>query len=78
MKNPRYVLSAGLAAATFAVVLPFLQGVLLFVWPEYAQLVVQAGFAPALSLWFGPVIPLLSLALASGSFVLHGSKGRFW
>lgn len=77
MKNPRNIMSVGLAAATFAVVLPFLQGVLLLVWPGYATLVVQAGLAPALSLWFGPVIPLVSVALASGSFVLSWKRRSF-
>lgn len=71
------MLSVGLAAATFAVVLPFLQGVLLLVWPAYPQLVIQAGLAPALSLWFGPVIPLVSLALASGAFALAWRRRSF-
>ena len=70
MANPRRILSVGLAAATLAVVLPFLQGVVLLVWPGYAPLVVEAGLAPALSLWFGPVIPLVAVALAAAAFVL--------
>jgi hypothetical protein len=56
MTNTRRVLSVGLAAATLAVVLPFLQGVLLLVWPAFASIVTEAGLAPILGAWFGPVI----------------------
>jgi hypothetical protein len=55
MTNSKHVLAVGLTAAALVVVLPFLQGVLLLVVPEFASLVVWAGLAPVLAAWFGPV-----------------------
>lgn len=76
MADTRYALSIGLAGATLAVVLPFLQGVLVAV-PGFAPAVVQSGLAPALSLWFGPVIPLTAVALAAGAFAASWRRRSF-
>jgi hypothetical protein len=76
MADARYVLSIGLAAATLAVVLPFLQGALATV-PGFVSFVTQSGLAPALSLWFGPVIPLLALALAAAAFAVSWGRRSF-
>jgi hypothetical protein len=76
MADPRYVLSIGLAGATLAVVLPFLQGVLAAV-PGFVPAVAQSGLAPALSLWFGPVIPLMAVALAAAAFAVSWRRRSF-
>lgn len=76
MADKKYVLSTVLAAATLAVVLPFLQGVLAAV-PGFVPAVVQSGLAPVLSLWFGPVIPLLAVALAAAAFVVSWRRRLF-
>jgi hypothetical protein len=76
MTDARYVLSIGLAAATLAIVLPFLQGVLAAV-PGFVPAVVQSGLAPAPSLWFGPVIPILAVALAAAAFAVSWGRRSF-
>jgi hypothetical protein len=77
MTNSRRVLSVGLAAATLAVVLPFLQGVLLLVWPAFASVVTDAGLAPVLGAWFGPVVPIIAVALATAAFVVSWKHSSF-
>lgn len=67
MTTSRHGLAVGLAAATLALVL---QGVILLVVPGFASLVTQAGLAPLLGAWFGPVVPLIALALAVATFVI--------
>lgn len=77
MANTRHALSVGLAAATFALVLPFLQGVLLLVVPGFASMVTQAGLAPILGAWFGPVVPIIVVALATAAFVVLWNHRSF-
>jgi len=77
MTSLKHALSVGLAAATLAVVLPFLQGVLLLVVPDFASMVTQAGLAPVLGAWFGPVVPLIALALAIATFVVSWKQRSF-
>jgi len=77
MASTTHVLSVGLAAATLAVVLPFLQGVMLLVVPGFASMVTQAGLAPILGAWFGPVIPLIALALAIATFAVSWKHKSF-
>lgn len=77
MADTKHQLSIGLAAATFAVVLPFLQGVLLLVVPGFASMVTQAGLAPILGAWFGPVVPIISVALAAAAFVVSWNYRSF-
>jgi hypothetical protein len=77
MASLKHALSVGLAAATLAVVLPFLQGVLLLVVPDFASLVTQSGLAPVLGAWFGPVVPLIALALAIATFAVSWKHRSF-
>ena len=77
MRNLKHALSVGLAAATLAVVLPFLQGVVLLVWPGFASWVTQIGLAPVLGAWFGPVVPIVAVALATGAFVVSWKDRSF-
>jgi hypothetical protein len=77
MTNLKHVMGVALAAATLVVVLPFLQGVLLLVVPEFASLVVQAGLAPILAAWFGPVVPIIAVALATAAFVVSWKHRSF-
>lgn len=77
MENARLALAVGLAAATLVIVLPFLQGVLLLVMPEFASLVVQAGLAPVLTAWFVPVVPVIAVALATAAFVVSWKHRSF-
>jgi hypothetical protein len=77
MTNLKHVLSVGLAATTLAVVLPFLQGVVLLVWPGFVSWVTDAGLTPILGAWFGPVVPLVALALATGTFVVSWNHRSF-
>lgn len=77
MTDSKHVLSVGLAAATLVVVLPFLQGVMLVVVPEFASLVTQAGLAPVLTAWFGPVVPISAVALATAAFVVSWKHRSF-
>jgi hypothetical protein len=75
MTSLKQALSVGLAAATLAVVLPFLQGVLVLVWPAFASMVTEAGLAPVLGAWFGPVVSIIAVALATAAFVVSW-RGR--
>jgi hypothetical protein len=77
MTNSKHVLAVGLIAAALVVVLPFLQGVLLLVVPEFASLVVWAGLAPVLAAWFGPVVPIIAVALATAAFVVSWKHKSF-
>jgi len=77
MTNSKHVLAVGLTAAALVVVLPFLQGVLLLVVPEFASLVVWAGLAPVLAAWFGPVVPIIAVALATAAFVVSWKHKSF-
>ena len=77
MTNSKHVLAVGLTAATLVVVLPFLQGVLLLVVPEFASLVVRTGLAPVLAAWFGPVVPIIAVALATAAFVVSWKHRSF-
>lgn len=77
MTNSKHVLAVGLTAAALVVVLPFLQGVLLLVVPEFAPLVVRAGLAPVLAAWFGPVVPIMAVALATAAFVVSWKHKSF-
>jgi hypothetical protein len=77
MTNSKHVLAVGLTAAALVVVLPFLQGVLLLVVPEFAWLVVRAGLAPVLAAWFGPVVPIIAVALATAAFVVSWKHKSF-
>jgi hypothetical protein len=75
--SSKHIISVGLAAATLAVVLPFLQGVVLLVWPGFISWVTEAGLAPILGAWFGPVVPILALALATATFVISWNHRSF-
>jgi hypothetical protein len=77
MTNSKHVLAVGLTAAALVVVLPFLQGALLLVVPEFASLVVRAGPAPVLAAWFGPVVPIIAVALATAAFVVSWKHKSF-
>lgn len=77
MTNSKHVLAVGLTAAALVVVLPFLQGVLLLVVPEFASLVVRAGLTPVLAAWFGPVVPIIAVALATAAFVVSWKHKSF-
>ena len=77
MTNSKHILAVGLTAAVLVVVLPFLQGVLLLVVPEFALLVVRAGLAPVLAAWFGPVVPIIAVAPATAAFVVSWKHKSF-
>ena len=72
-----HVLSVGLAATTLAAVLPFLQGVVLLVWPGFVSWVTEVGLAPILGAWFGPVVPIIALALATTTFAVSWNHRSF-
>jgi hypothetical protein len=71
MTNPKNVLSVGLAAATLALVLPFLAGGFLSLQPGFAQLIAQTGLVPeAGPAWFVPVSAISAIVLSTGAFVV--------
>jgi hypothetical protein len=78
MKNPRRILSVGLAAATFVVVLPFFAGGVLILQPELASLVLQAGLSPGSGpAWFGPVAAFSAVGMSVAAFVISRKEKSF-
>jgi hypothetical protein len=49
----------------------------LLVVPGFASLVVRAGLAPVLAAWFGPVVPIIAVALATAAFVVSWKHRSF-
>jgi hypothetical protein len=78
MTNPKHILSVGLAAATFVVVLPFFAGGVLLLQPSLAPLLVQAGLVPGTGpAWFAPVFGTIALALGAATFAVSWKQRSF-
>ena len=78
MKNPKRILSVGLAAATFMIVLPFFAGGVLILQPELAPLVLQAGLAPGSGpAWFAPVVAFSAIGMSAAAFVTSWKQRSF-
>lgn len=78
MKNPKYVLSIGLAAATFALVLLFFVGGALIQVPALAPLIIQSGLVPGSGpALFGPVAAFSAIGMSSAAFVLSWKYRSF-
>jgi hypothetical protein len=78
MTNPKNVLSVGLAAATLALVLPFLADGFLSLQPGFAQLIAQTGFVPGAGpAGFVPVSAISAIVLSTGAFVVSWKQRSF-
>jgi hypothetical protein len=78
MKNLRYILSIGLAAAALAAVFPFFAGGALLLVPEFAPFVVQAGLLPGAGpAWFGPVFGISAVVLSAAAFIVSWNQKSF-
>ena len=78
MKNPKRILSVGLAAATFIIVLPFFVGGVLILQPQLAPLVLQAGLAPGSGpAFFGPLVAFGAIGMSAAAFVLSWKQRSY-
>lgn len=78
MRNPRRTLAVGLAAASVAAVFPFFAGGALLLFPQFTDLVVQAGLVPGAGPeWFGPVFGFGAVALAASAFIVSWKHKSF-
>ncbi len=71
-------MAVGLAAATFAVVIPFFAGGVLLLIEGVAPLVVQAGLvSTAGPEWFGPVFGVSAITLSAAAFIVSWNQRSF-
>ena len=78
MKDLKYMLAVGLAAATFIAVLPFFAGGVLILQPSLAPLVLQAGLAPGSGpAWFGPVVAFSAIGMSVAAFAISWKQRSF-
>ena len=78
MTNSKHVLAVGLAAASFALFLPFFAGGVLVLQPQLAPLVVQAGLVPGAGpAWLGPVLGISAVAMSAAAFVVSWKQRSF-
>jgi hypothetical protein len=78
MNNEKLIVGVVLAAATFALVVPFFAGGFLLLQPAFAPLLAQTGLVPGAGpAWFGPVSGISAIALSTGAFVVSWKQRSY-